>query len=274
MGLDRPRACLLSIDTQYVLNVCEIQLSAKLGRTLTAGAVHAQVLPVLRATIDDVRLAGPTDDAPPQLALSRIEVRFSILRAILSLGHDLEARIETDGMIRARVTDDSTGITTRSSGFADVSLGLKWHSSDGDEKTGAPSTAWLFHLDMNSGSAPFRGDGVRPSLRFVAEWELPGDTSIGVMPGLARDTDDNGRRFTAGILAVTVSTEIAPGWHAFVELAGQRLASRARGGNLATLDGGVAYLISPDMQVDASFQRGITRNTPFLGLGLGWSIRF
>lgn len=202
----------------------------------------------------------------------RVQTTPALLR--VGLGHDLEARIETDGMIRARVTDDSTGITTRSSGFSDVSLGLKWHSSDGDEKTGAPSTAWLFHLDMNSGSAPFRGDGVRPSLRFVAEWELPGDTSIGVMPGLARDTDDNGRRFTAGILAVTVSTEIAPGWHAFVELAGQRLASRARGGNLATLDGGVAYLISPDMQVDASFQRGITRNTPFLGLGLGWSIRF
>ena len=192
----------------------------------------------------------------------------------VGLGHALEARIETDGMIRARVTDDSTGITTRNSGFSDVSLGLKWHSSDGDEKAGTPSTAWLFHLDMNSGSAAFRGDGVRPSLRFVAEWDLPGDTSIGVMPGLARDTDDNGRRFTAGILAVTVSTEIAPGWRAFIELAGLRLASGARGGNLASLDGGVTYLINPDMQVDASFQRGITRNTPFLGLGLGWSIRF
>jgi hypothetical protein len=192
----------------------------------------------------------------------------------IGLGHALEARVETDGFISARVTDQATGITTRDSGAADVALGLKWHMSDGDEKTGKPSTAWLLHVDLDSGSSAFRGDGKRPSLRFVAEWDLPGETSIGVMPGLARDTDPNGKRFTAGILAVTASTELATHWRGFVELAGQRLASGSRGGNIATFDAGVTYQINNDMQVDLSFQRGLTRYTPDLGAGLGWSIRF
>ena len=192
----------------------------------------------------------------------------------IGLGHDLEARIETDGLLRVRATDTATGITTRSSGSADTALGLKWHMADGDEKAGTPSMAWLLHLDFASGSSAFRGVGTRPSLRFVAEWELPGETSVGVMPGLVRDTDDQGKAFTAGILAVTASTELAPGWRGFVELAGQRLASKARGGNVVSVDTGVTYLITPDMQVDVSLQRGVTRQTPDLSYGVGFSIRF
>ena len=196
----------------------------------------------------------------------------SLLR--IGLGHDVEARLESDGFVSARGSDAATGITTRASGTADLSVGLKWHTSDGDDKVGKPATAWLLHVDLDSGSRAFRGDGKRPSLRFVAEWELPGDTSIGVMPGLARDSDVNGRYFTAGILAVSVSTELATHWRGFVELAGQRLASKSRGGNLASFDAGVTYLINNDMQVDLSFERGLTRFTPDLNVGLGWSIRY
>ena len=59
----------------------------------------------------------------------------------IGLGHSLEARIETDGLLRASSTDSSTHLGTRDHGAADVALGLKWHTSDGDEKAGTPSTA-------------------------------------------------------------------------------------------------------------------------------------
>ena len=192
----------------------------------------------------------------------------------IGLGHGLEARVETDGLLREQSTDTARGITTRNSGSADVSLGLKWHMGNGDASTGMPSTAWLLHLDLDSGSSAFRGSGKRPSLRFVAEWELPGETSIGVMPGLAKDTDDQGKHFTAGILAATISTELSPGWRGFVELAGQRLASKTRGDNVVSFDTGVTYLLNQDMQMDLSLQRGLTRATAELAYGLGWSVRF
>lgn len=192
----------------------------------------------------------------------------------IGLGHSLEARIETDGLLRASSTDSSTHLGTRDHGAADVALGLKWHTSDGDEKAGTPSTAWLFHLDLATGSSPFRGQGSRPSVRFVAEWELPRDWSIGVMPGLARDTDPNGKSFVAGILALTASTSLAPGWRGFVELAGERLATKARGGSLVTFDAGLTCKLNADMQWDLSVQRGLTRFTPDLAFGVGLSARF
>jgi hypothetical protein len=203
---------------------------------------------------------------------SRTRSTPALLR--VGLGHELEARIETDGFMQARVTQLGTGITTSQRGMSDVSLGLKWHRQDGDEKSGQPSTAWLLHVDLDSGSAAFRGQGLRPSLRYVAEWELPGDWSVGVMPGVARDSDDSGRHFLAGILAVTASTAIAPHWRGFVEVAGQRLASKSRGGSVVTFDTGLTWTLTPDLQLDLSLQRGLNRDTPDWAGAVGVSVRF
>ncbi len=116
---------------------------------------------------------------------------------------DLELRLETDGF--ARSSFDDNGITVRQSGFSDTSLGLKWQQREGDEKSGSPGIAWLFHVDLDSGSAAFRAPGKVPSLRGVAEWALPDDASFGVMPGIVYDLDEQGRRNWNGILAASAS---------------------------------------------------------------------
>jgi hypothetical protein len=43
----------------------------------------------------------------------------------IGLGNNLEARIETDGLLTSSTTDTTTSITTRQKGTADVALGLK-----------------------------------------------------------------------------------------------------------------------------------------------------
>src|SRR4051794_5657264 len=101
----------------------------------------------------------------------------------------LELRVETDGWTRV-TTQPAGAAAARETGFSDVSLGVKWHQQDGDEASHRPSIAWLVHADIDSGSGAFRGQGVRPSLRMVAEWELPHDWSLGVMPGVFADRDD------------------------------------------------------------------------------------
>jgi hypothetical protein len=50
----------------------------------------------------------------------------------------------------------------------------------------------LAHADLPSGSRALRGEGVRPSLRVSAEWDLPADLSLGVMPGIAVDRNAQG----------------------------------------------------------------------------------
>src|SRR4051794_28673886 len=65
-------------------------VSAKLGRTLSVGQVKGSVIGGLHATVDDVRLAGPTPDAKPQAAVKQVDLRMSLWKAITSFGKILE----------------------------------------------------------------------------------------------------------------------------------------------------------------------------------------
>ncbi len=192
----------------------------------------------------------------------------------LGVGHALELRLETDGAIRTRSTDTATGATQSEHGTSDVSLGVKWRMRDGDEAQATPAIAWLVHVDVDSGSRAFRGQGLRPSLRVVAEWELPQDMSVGVMPGLLYDKDDDGRRFTSGLLAVTLSKALAPAWHAFAELAGEDLGARPHRQPLQFFDMGLTWLVTESLQLDTSVTRGLSSAAPDLAWGVGLSIRF
>jgi opacity protein-like surface antigen len=192
----------------------------------------------------------------------------------LGISDAWELRVETDGYTGLRVHDDGTGETTRTHGFADTALGVKWHMQDGDDDDYKPSVAWLLHADFDSGSSAFRGNGVRPSLRMVAEWELPHGYSLGVMPGVFVDKTDSGHRFVAGLLAVAFEKDWSQALHTFVEFAAQQVTSAANGGSVLTLDVGVSYLVTKNFQLDASVYRGLNDNSPDWVFATGVSIKF
>lgn len=191
----------------------------------------------------------------------------------IGIGDTLEARIETDGALYLRSTDE-TGLTTRDRGRADIALGLKWHTHDGDEATGRPGIGWLLHVDTDSGSRAFRGKGWRPSLRMVAEWDLPGGHSLGVMPGVFVEHDEAGRRYTGGIAAVVVGKSFTERLRGFAELSGQQLTSRRHGGNVVTGDVGLAYLLTNSVQIDTAAAWGLSKAAPDFGWTVGLSVRF
>jgi len=189
----------------------------------------------------------------------------------IGLNDRWELRMETDGLVSERAT--ANGISETSHGYSDIALGLKWHFTDGDARTHSPSTAWLMHVDMNTGSSDFRGNGLRPSLRFVAEWELSDVVSCGVMPGVIYDQNDR-HRFVSGILAATCGKQFTSAVRGFVELAGQQLANKSDGGDVITADAGATWLLSKSVQLDASVQRGLTNDTPNWAVGVGFSMKF
>lgn len=191
----------------------------------------------------------------------------------LGVSEDLELRLETDGRLRAKVS--GPGISERESGWADIALGVKWHWRDGDEKTGAPGMAWLLHVDMKTGSPAFRASSVRTSLRMVAEWELPGGWTAGVMPGLYTERSDaTGKRYVGGILAGVVGKSLTEKLRTFVELSGQQITSDRNGGSVLTADTGLAYLINNSTQVDMAVSRGLNKTTPDLAWTVGFSAKF
>lgn len=192
----------------------------------------------------------------------------------VGVSETLELRLETDGWIRQRIDDSSTGERTSARGGADASVGLKWHVVDGDEKKGTPGVALLAHVDLDSGSSAFRGNGLRPSLRVTAEWELPNEFGLGIMPGVAWEKTAEGHRYAAGILAVTLNRKWSDQLKTFIEVAGQRLASKRNGGSTVTFDLGATWLLSKDIQVDTAIQAGLTKESPDLAVTVGLSMRF
>jgi hypothetical protein len=185
----------------------------------------------------------------------------------IGAGTQWEFRVETDGWQRTHVGDDGTA-----SGFSDLALGVKYHIATAGP--GGASMAWLVHADLPSGARAVRGEGVRPSLRLSAEWDLPHDNGIGIMPGVIHDTDDAGRRFDAGILAVTFGHAWSPRMRTFVEVAGEQFASQKHGGNVITFDTGATWLLNDDTQVDVAGSFGLSGPAPDEALTLGWSHRW
>lgn len=157
----------------------------------------------------------------------------------------VELRVETDGFQRM-ITNGS--VRTTVSGMADAAVGIKWHVRNG--------VAVLVHADLPSGSPLFRGRGVRPSLRGVAEFELPMAMSLGVMPGVAYDADDTGTRFVMGMFGATVGKAWNDVFRTFVEYSAQEIKPSRRGANVITYDFGAAYLVRRNWQLDAAVSIG------------------
>jgi len=204
---------------------------------------------------------------------ARVETLSTPTLLRIGAGERLELRVETDGRQRIR-SSDSAGVD-RVSGYADSAVGIKWHVADqqGEGLAGRPSMAWLVHADLPSGSRVLRGHGVRPSLRLAAEWELGDGYGVGVMPGVALESDEAGKRYGFGILAATLGKEFNERVRGFVELAASQIARAAHGGTEATFDTGLTYLINKDCQLDLALARGLNRRSPDLRLGAGLSVR-
>jgi len=188
----------------------------------------------------------------------------------IGVADTLELRAETDGRTITHAGGGTPAVAT-ATGYADTSLGMKWHAAD--QEGWAPSLGVLLHADLPSGSAALRGTGVRPSLRIAAEWELADGLSFGVMPGVGTDNDERGARRGYGILAATLGTDLGERLHGFVELAVPRIGRANRGGTEASFDTGVTWLLARDMQLDVALTRGLNRRTADLGIGLGLSVR-
>ncbi len=203
-----------------------------------------------------------------------IREKISSTPTLLRFGFhdDFEFRIETDGFLTSKYTDRNRKIDQSTNGFSDTSIGLKWHVADA--QANAPSIGVLFHADLDSGSHAFRGQGIRPSIRAVAEWELANDFSLGVMPGLMSQKNENGDRFTSGIFGIVLGKAWTDQFRSFVELAAPQITSSKNGGVMATLDIGVAYLLTPTVQIDTALSKGLNKNTSNLSWTIGISAKY
>lgn len=178
-------------------------------------------------------------------------------------GERWELRVESDGWVDERGNGPGD--------WADVSIGAKYHLAGRD---GAPSMAWLLHAELPTAGGEPRGRGVRPSVRFVAEWELSGGFGLGVMPGIALERNDTGQTGTAGLLGVVVGRSVGEHGRVFAEVAASRLGFDGDDADEVTFNFGGARLLGPDMQIDLAYSHGMTDAVADRAITVGLSRRW
>ncbi|MCC2972295.1 transporter [Massilia sp. IC2-476] len=186
----------------------------------------------------------------------------------IGLAEALELRVETEGRMIRHSREEGRRVTE--TGYGDTALGLSWHALD--PAGPLPSVGVHLAAELDSGSRAFRGEGVRPSLRMAAEWELPNEVKLGVMPGIGVEREEGGR-YRYGIFGIVAEKEFGERLRGLVELALPRIARAKHGGTEASFDVGAAYLLSKDVQLDAMLSRGLNSRSPDIAFTIGLSIR-
>ena len=195
-------------------------------------------------------------------------VRFGI-------GSRWEVRVEGNTFDRD-TSLPSNSTANHTSGFAPVSFGFKYHIHQ-SEKKNEFSLGTIVRVFPAWGSGDFRAQHVTGDVRLAADWKFGPAYKLSLNPniGVARYEDDQGRAFAAGLFAVTLGYNPTEKLSPFIDL-GVQFPEEKNGQSSAILDGGVAYIIGQNWQIDAAIGtrvHGETGPRPFLGFGVSWRFR-
>jgi hypothetical protein len=183
-----------------------------------------------------------------------------------------EVRVEGNTFTRV-VTFDATDVASQISGFAPVSLGIKYHIYDFKGARQA-SLGTIVRVFPAWGSADFRPDHVTGDVRLAVDWDFVPKLKLSLNPnvGVGRYEDDQGRIFTSGLLAVTLNYLPTKKLNPFIDV-GLQTPEKSDGRSSVILDAGVAYIIGRNLQLDASVGTGAHGDTtphPFIGFGISF----
>jgi len=165
-----------------------------------------------------------------------------------------------------------SGQGSGASGFLPTGVGLKYELAQGDGTgfLGGIEAALIASTTIPTGSGDFRNSDWQPAAVLATSWELAPTVGIGTNLGVARPADDRTRYATLWA-SVVLGVGLNDTMSVFVELYGFEREEN-RGPSTVTIQTGLVYLISPDLQADFRAARRLTdRGVDFLaGAGLSW----
>lgn len=206
---------------------------------------------------------------------SRAHTLFIPTLLRFGLASHWEARIEGNTFTRV-ATFDQGNMTNQTSGFAPTSIGLKYqfYNSGGDHEV---TLGTIIRVFPRWASRDFRTQHTTGDIRLAADWNFAPRYKLSLNPniGVARYENDQGRRFTAGLFAVTLNYLPTKKLNPFIDV-GVQSPEISEGQSSAIVDGGLAYVIERNLALDASVGtrvHGITGPRPFLAFGISWRSR-
>jgi len=201
------------------------------------------------------------------------EFRTTSLTALARYGvsDDLELRLGAPVYTEVRVEFDR--FDDSESGYGDLEVGLKWHLIDGEGAR--PDFALIPSVIVPTGEDGFSVEDPVYQLNAALEWSLAGGWGLMGLGGVLSGEEGDGGRFYQETAALNLWRTLpsSPDWSVFGELA-FITTDLGDGAESVFLGGGVEYLVSNDLQLDAFFDRGLTDESPDWLFGLGLSARF
>jgi hypothetical protein len=203
------------------------------------------------------------DETQEALAIAPINLKIGILNNV-----DLQVIAESYNM--QRTTDRAANSSTRLSGFGDLLLRCKTNLWGNDGGPTALSVMPFVKLPTNQHGL---GNGaVEGGIIFPFALELPADWGFGAQAELDYLEDSSSSDYHQEFInTVTISHDIVGKLGGYVELFSN--VSTERGAKwIATLDFGFTFALTPDIQLDAGMNFGLTSAAddlnPFVGLSL------
>jgi hypothetical protein len=98
-------------------------------------------------------------------------------------------------------------------------------------------------------------------------------TTVGIQSSYAQDLSGRGARFVSFVPSVALTTQTNPRTQFYAEAFGQTR-TRPDGGTLFGINGGIQYLLAPQLEIDAELGQTVTDLVRGHYLGVGLGLRF
>lgn len=210
----------------------------------------------------------------------QLEVGYTLSRIGEESSHtfgEVLARVGILPGLEGRVGLNSFALTSatgiESSGLEDVSLGFKIVIFEPDAATStlSPRAAILAGAELPTGSDAFGAGEVQPGATVAFAWDLSSSLGLGVNAGLASLTSGD-ERFGQGSASVALGRGIGESLSMYAEWYGL-FPEVSDGGSSHYLNGGFAWLLSADLQLDWRVGLGLQDPEPNWFTGAGLSVR-
>ena len=209
----------------------------------------------------------------PQVTLvedSDVKVRLTSLVALLRYGVGRNFELRLGAPVYNKLHAESGPFHDDESGFGDVEVGAKWHLLD--NAGSRPSFALIPSVILPTGDDQFSAGDPVYQLNAMAEWTLPKNWSAGALVGVLNGPDGDGRYYQETV-GLSAGQQMSKAWSAYGE-AVYAATGLEGAGDSAFLGAGIKYLVADDLQLDLSFDRGLTGDSPDWLFGLGVSAGF
>jgi len=178
-------------------------------------------------------------------------------------------RLKTSGLVVAHESAADMPRTT-TEGITAPTIEAKWQMTE----SAGPTVALLLSTALPIGSPALRPGELQPAALLSAELPVGGEASVSLNAGVVSAFDvDLEDRFAQGFFAGVLSFALADNWGGFVEAA-VATGDDTHGDATVFIDGGLSWVVNPDLQLDVSAIRGVTVAATDWTAMVGVSLRF